>query len=413
METLPVISRQTARRLAITAQLLQGPRPAASISGIMQTVHQIGCLQLDPLSVVARSHFLVLWSRIGTYDPLLMDTLLWKERQLFEYWAHAASIVLSEDYPIYQMRMHYWGEPSSSNAWAQRIRQWGEDNVVLQQSILTALQERGPLRSRDLEDQSQAPWRSTGWTNERNVSRMLDILWMQGRVLVSRRTRGTKWWDLTERCFPAWSTIEPLPQHEAVRTAALKSLRALGIGTAKDISQHFTRNNYPGLPGVLTELEREGLIARVRVQEDGNDLPSAWYMLADTLPIINNMLADWQPRTTLLSPFDNLICDRKRTAMLFDFTYSSEFYTPKHKRKYGYYVMPILYGDRLIGRLDPIMDRKHSTLTIQALHLEPSVIMTPEIEREINKAIEELAQFLGAQKINHLDSPSLLAHPLL
>jgi len=379
----------------------------------MQTVRRIGCLQLDPLSVVARSHFLVLHSRIGTYDPLLMDTLLWEQRQLFEYWAHAASIVLSEDYPIYQMRMLHWGEPSSSNAWAQRIHQWGQENGALQKSILTALQERGPLRSRDLEDQSQVPWRSTGWTNERNVSRMLDILWMQGRVLVSRRTRGAKWWDLTGRCFPAWTTSEPWPEHEVVRAAVLKSLRALGIGTAKDISQHFTRNNYPGLPGVLTGLEREGLIARVRVQEGGNDLPGTWYMLADTLPTINNMLTDWQPRTTLLSPFDNLICDRKRTAMLFDFTYSSEFYTPKHKRKYGYYVMPILYGDRLIGRLDPIMDRKQGTLTIQALHLEASVTLTPAIDQEINTAIEALARFLGAKKVNVLDSPSLLAHPLL
>jgi uncharacterized protein YcaQ len=190
-----------------------------------------------------------------------------------------------------------------------------------------------------------------------------------------------------------------------VRAAVLKSLRALGVGTTRDISQHFTRNNYPGLPSVLTELEHEGHIARVRVQEDGKDLPGTWYMLADTLSTNHEVLTDWQPRTTLLSPFDNLICDRKRTATLFDFTYSSEFYTPKHKRKYGYYVMPILYGDRLIGRLDPIMDRKNSVLTIQALHLEPTITMTPEIEREINKATEELAQFLGAQKINHLHEP--------
>jgi uncharacterized protein len=406
VQALPTISRKTARRLAITAQLLQGTHPSATGEGIMQTVRQIGCLQLDPLSVVARSHFLVLWSRIGTYDPLLLDTLLWEERQLFEYWAHAASIVLSEDYAIYQMRMHHWSEPSSSNQ-VRRFLQWGEENAALRQLILTALQERGPLRSRDLEDQSQTPWRSTGWTNERNVSRMLDLLWMQGRVLVSRRTSGAKWWDLAERCFPAWATIEPWSEHEIVRAAALKSLRALGIGTAKDISQHFTRNNYPGLPGVLTELEREGLIAHVRVQEGSSDLPGTWYMLADVLPAIDERLTNWQPRATLLSPFDNLICDRKRTAMLFDFTYSSEFYTPRHKRKYGYYVMPILYGDRLIGRLDPIMDRKQSILTIQALHLEPSVIMTPEIERAINMTVEELALFLGARKINHY-SPSLI-----
>lgn len=400
METLPVLSRETARRLAINAQRLQGPRSAATSEGIMQVVRQIGCLQLDPLSVVARSHLLVLWSRIGPYDPLLLDTLLWEERQLFEYWAHAASIVLSEDYPIHQMRMRQWGEPASSNAWTQKIRQWAEENHVLQHSILTALQERGPLRSRDIEDESQAPWRSTGWTNERNVTRMLDILWMQGRILVSRRTGGAKWWDLTERRFPAWSSIEPLPQHEIVRAAALKSVRALGIGTARDISQHFTRDRYPGLPGVLTELEREGLIARVRVQEGGSDLPGIWYMHSETLSIIDEVRTNWQPRTTLLSPFDNLICDRKRTSMLFDFTYSSEFYTPRHKRIYGYYVMPILYGDRLIGRLDPVMDRKHSTLTILAQHLEPMVILTPEIEREINGAIAELAEFLGAQKIN-------------
>jgi hypothetical protein len=327
--------------------------------------------------------------------------LLWQERRLFEYWAHAASIVLTQDYPIHQMRMRSYGKGSDS--WSQQVSAWMQQNETLRTSILSALHERGPLRSRDFEDPVQVAWRSSGWTDGRTVGRMLDFLWAQGHILVARRVGAHKWWNLAERCLPPlWISQEPQAPHEVVCAAAQKALRALGVATAQEVSEHFTRHRYPGLPEVLTHLEATGRMLRVRVQEQGKDLAGPWFVHAEWLPMLEQLEQQvWEPRTTLLSPFDNLICDRKRTARLFDFTYRSEIYTPKDKRQFGYYVMPILCGDQLIGRIDPTFDRGSKRLIINAVHAEPATLITRETGQAIAVAIEELAAFLGATTISY------------
>ena len=395
-----VISRTQARRLAILAQRLAGPRPAANAQGIMDVIGQLSYLQLDPINVVSRNHLLILWSRLGSYDPAILNTLQWQEHQLFEYWAHAASIVLARDYPLFQVAMRHYGKDNSP--WSQKIRTWMEQNETLRTSIITSLQQRGPLRSRDFTDTSVVPWPSSGWTGGRNVGRMLDFLWMQGQIMVARRNGGEKWWDLMERCLPTWVSTEPLPEYEIERCAALKSLRALGVATAREIAQHFTCDGYPHLSQVLIDLEAAHHIVRVRVQEQGKELPGPWFMSTEMLPVLSALENNnWQPRTTLLSPFDNLICDRERTMRLFDFTYRSEIYTPKHKRQYGYYVMSILSGDQLIGRIDPLLNRANKQLLINAVHVEPTSSLTSEIGHAVSTAIEELATFLGATTIQY------------
>jgi uncharacterized protein YcaQ len=396
-----VISRTVARRLAIMAQGLAGPRPRADTAGIMDMVSRLGCLQLDPINIVARSHLLVLWSRLGPFDPGLLDILLWQERRLFEYWAHAASIVLTQDYPIHQMRMRSYGKGSDS--WSQQVSAWMQQNETLRVSILSALQQRGPLRSRDFEDPVQVAWRSSGWTDGRMVGRMLDFLWAQGRVLVSKRVGAQKWWDLAERCLPPmWISQEPRAPYEVVCAAAQKALRSLGVATPRDITEHFTRHRYPALAEVLGELEAKERILSVRIQEQGKELAGPWFVHAELLPVLARLEQQvWEPRITLLSPFDNLICDRKRTARLFDFSYQSEIYTPKDKRRFGYYVMPILSGDQLIGRIDPTFDRGHKRLTINAVHAEPATLILRETGQAIAVAIEELAAFLGATTISY------------
>jgi uncharacterized protein YcaQ len=194
MKETRLISHTVARRLAIVAQGLAGLRPRADTEGIMDVIGRLGCLQLDPITIVARSHLLVLWSRLGPYDQGLLDLLLWQERRLFEYWAHAASIVLTQDYPLHQMRMRSYGK--GFDAWSQQVSAWMQQNETLRISILSALQQRGPLRSRDFEDPVQVAWRSSGWTDGRTVGRMLDFLWAQGHILVSKRVGAHKWWDL-------------------------------------------------------------------------------------------------------------------------------------------------------------------------------------------------------------------------
>ncbi len=399
MSHIRTLTLAQARRLAITRQRLAGPRAPANARGIMDVMRDLGCVQLDPISAVARSHSLVLWSRLGAYDTAHLDALLWRERKLFEYWAHCASIVLSEDYPIHSALMRNY--VSDDSAWARRVRDWIKANDALRRAILSRIHRDGPLPARVLTEDGIAPkaWVSTGWTSGRNVSRMLDFLWMQGKIMVAGRAGLQKTWDLTERCLPTWTPRERLNEHEIVRHAAQQSLRALGIATARQISQHFIRGRYPNLTRVLADLEAEGRIERVQIVDGAAVLPGEWYVHAEDVPRLNRLARDWQPRTTLLSPFDNLICDRARTRLLFDFDYTMEIYVPAAKRKYGYYVLPILHGDRLIGRIDPTMKRDQARLTINAIYAEPDAPKTKQTARAIADTIESLAGFLGAQEI--------------
>jgi len=189
-----------------------------------------------------------------------------------------------------------------------------------------------------------------------------------------------------------------------VRLAAQRSLRALGVATARDIDRHFTASRYPGLPAVLAGLERSGRVERVRLAADGTEWPGPWYVHADDLPLLERLEAgDWEPRTTLLSPFDNLIIDRERTQRLFGFHYRMEIYVPRAARRYGYYVLPVLHGDRLVGRVDPAMDRARGRLVVNAVHAQPDAPATAG--PAVAAALEELAAFLGADGVELRQSP--------
>ena len=381
-----------ARRLAVSRQRLTGPPAPADPEAIMSVVTDLGSLQIDPISVVARSHLLVLWSRLGGYDPADLEALLWRERRLFEYWTHAAAIVCTHDYPIHSLLMR-------RHPRHQQLQVWLAANQTLRRSILRQLRANGPLPTRALEDRAEVAWQSSGWTGGRNVDRMLDLLWTQGRIMVAGRQGQQRVWDLAERVLPGWAPTRRPPEREVVRLAAQRSLRALGVATARDIDRHFTAYRYPGLDGVLAALERAGRVERVRVAADGSEHPGPWYVHADDLPLLERLQAGhWQPRTTLLSPFDNLLINRERTERLFGFHYRMEIYVPKAARRYGYYVLPILHGDRLVGRVDPAMDRRSGRLVVHALHAEPDA---PEAAGPaVAAALQDLASFLGADGID-------------
>ena len=381
-----------ARRLAVSRQRLTGPPAPADPEAIMSVVTDLGGLQIDPISVVARSHLLVLWSRLGGYDPADLEALLWRERRLFEYWTHAAAIVCTHDYPIHSLLMR-------RHPRHQQLRDWLAANQTLRRSILRQLRANGPLPTRAIEDRAEVAWQSSGWTGGRNVDRMLDLLWTQGRIMVDGRQGQQRVWDLAERVLPDWAPTRRPPEREVVRLAAQRSLRALGVATARDIDRHFTAYRYPGLDGVLATLERAGRVERVRVAADGSEHPGPWYVHADDLPLLERLQAgDWQPRTTLLSPFDNLLINRERTERLFGFHYRMEIYVPKAARRYGYYVLPILHGDRLVGRVDPAMDRRSGRLVVHAIHPEPDA---PEAAGPaVAAALQDLASFLGADGID-------------
>ena len=397
---LRTIDRSTARRLAITVQRLAGTPPRSSPNAVLGVIRSIRCVQLDPIAVVARSPLLVLGSRVAGFDPKHLDRLLWRDHSVYEYWAHAASVVLTEDHPIHAWYMRQYLRDDGS-AWNRRRLDWMAANAKLKRSVLAQVRRDGPVLARQISGGlTGESWRSSGWTNERNVDRMLGFLWASGRVMVAGREGIQKRWDLTERVLPADAPRERLSDLEVTRRAVDRSLRGLGVGTAKHIKSHFTRDRYPELNRVLAEFERTGRVERVVVEHDGAQMPGTWYVHGDDMPLLERIeRGRWEPRATMLSPFDNLIADRARAELLFDLSYRMEIYVPKAKRRYGYYSMPVLDGDRFVARVDPAMDRANRRLLVRAVHAEPGVRTTRESGRPVAEAVWDLASWLGATEI--------------
>jgi len=383
------VTLAVARRLAISKQRLAGVRRPPDAHGILQVVQDIGRLQLDPTSAVARSHLLVLWSRLGPYDPAELTRLLEVERALFEYRAY---IVPTADYPIYRARMRAF--PGGDSKRARDIRDWMRANSGLERSILTQLRRRGALRLRDFEGGAAVGWRSSGWNDERNVGQMLDFLLAKGKVLVTRRDGGQRVWDLAERVLPAAVRVQKaLPFRQAERLQVERELGYRGLATARDLPWA------PGAPrpaDVLPQLVRAGRAVRAEVDGRAGD----HYVHVDDLALLERLEAgDWQPHTTLLSPFDRLIHDRDRTEQLFDFRFRLEIYVSPAKREYGYFVLPVLHGDHLVGRIDPTYDRKQQVLTINAVYWEPDA--PADGRPALEAAVEDLGRFLGAERIDY------------
>ena len=394
------ISIRTARRLAVTRQHLAGPRPAQpDPEAILQVVRDLGCLQLDPIAVVARSHLLVLAARLGPFDPDELERLLWHDRALFEYWAHRASIVLTEDFPIHNHLMRAYG--SGTKPRHERLRQWLSANEPLRRRILREVRAHGPVRSRDLVGTGAVDWVSRGWTGGRNVSQMLDYLWTKGSIAVAGRRGLEKLWDLADRWYPDWTPRERLSPRRVTELAAPRSLSALGAATPKQIATHFIPGRYTDLPRILERLQARGEIVPVRVMDDGTAMKGQWLVHAADLDLVDDLEgeAGWEPRAALLSPFDNLIWDRERAAMLFGFEFRMEIYVPKAQRRFGYYTMPILNGDRVIGIADPLMDRAAGTLRINAVHVLPDAPRGRATKAAIDHAVDELGAFLRASQV--------------
>ena len=327
---MKIVSPEEARRIAVRAQLLDG-----SAKSLLDAVRRLGFLQIDPISTVAPPQYLVPWSRLGPYDPAQLDGLLWKQKKLFEWNAYIWPI---EDLPLVRARIR---RKRGKYAWERRGAEFLQANAGYKRFVLNELERRGPLLSRELADDSVRTWESHGWYGTRNTSVMLDILHGRGLVAIVGRRNGQRLWDLAERWYPE---TEKIPLREAERLLAERRFRAQGV--------RLTPKGWEAHPDVS----------------------------ADAVP----------DRVTLLSPFDRLIHDRDRTEVLFDFRYRLEMYVPKAKREYGYYVLPILVGDRLVGRVEPLFDRKARTLRVLGAWGDTS---------RLGEALDSLAKFLQAKLI--------------
>jgi uncharacterized protein len=365
-----------ARKLAVAGQLLDAPQPRS----ILEVVEWLGSLQMDPTSAVARSERLVLWSRLGNYDLGELDRLRWDTRELFDYWAH---IVPASDYAIHRETMRRY----PVGAWARSnfIHEWLAANAGFSRYVLRELRRRGPLRTRDLEDRATLPWKTGGWNDGKSVGIMLELLWDGGKVGVARRDGNQRFWDVAERVFP---TGQPrLPPADIARRVLDTQLRWRGVARANEFGRVFD-GWVPGRERALKALIREGRFVPVEIE----GLTGDWVAHAELLEH-----GPGDPRSTLLSPFDKLVYYRDRTEELFGFRYRLEIYVPKAKREFGYFVLPFLHGHELVGRIDPVFDRKTGVLTINAVHWEPGA--PKDAQPALKTAVAELADWLGATDV--------------
>jgi uncharacterized protein YcaQ len=350
------LTKEQARRIAVRAQLLDARRPAKLLS----VVQQLTLLQLDPTAAVAPSADLVAWSRLGsTYQPDHLKEALEEDRTLFEFDALVR--------PMSDLGL-YLADADDRPSY-ERSRTWFRDNDRFRRDILKQLGSSGPMTSRDIPDTSVVPWPSSGWTNNRNVTQMLEFLMARGEVAIAGRVGRERVWDLPERVYPADVVVPPV--EEAQRIKNERRLGALGIARRKTAAMPVEPIDVgeAGEPAVV-----EGVKGEWRVDPAALD-------------------GDFDGRTALLSPFDRLVHDRARTQELFDFEYTLEMYKPAAKRRWGYFALPILHHDRLVGKVDAKADRKASVLRVHAIHED--VKFTRTMTKAVQAELEDLASWLG------------------
>ena len=399
-ETAISTSLEGARRLAVTKQHLAGTLPSrASGDQLLAIVRDLAFVQWDPISVVAPSHVISLWSRVGGVRPSDLDRLLWDEKSLFLCWTPIASIVPTEDYPLHYSLL-WWYPVSLSNsggAQRERARRFLAEHKELRRTILRELKD-GPLLLNQFKAYHRAGRSPDRWTSGNEVSLMLSHLQMSGDVMVVGHEGNQNQWGVSQAFLPSWAERKELPEQEVELMAAQRAIRALGTASPSEIHYYFVRGRYLNLRQALKRLLDTSLIHRVHVAGLGGR--DERYVHDEDVPILESMDADaWQPRMSLLAPFDNLICGRDRTNRLFGFDYVHEQFLPKSRRKFGSYVLPILCGDRFIGRVDPQMDRINERLLINSVHAERGVRRDQELSSEIAETIERFGEFLGAKEV--------------
>jgi uncharacterized protein len=367
-----------ARRLAVDGALLAGLRPPATAKGVLEVVNRLGGLQLDPTRTIERTELLVLWSRLGNYDRSILERLL-RERRLFE---HAAFFRPIERLAEFRTQQKAFREAQTS--WGGQAARWIEANRRLHQSILDQLRADGPLPSRALDTSNMAEhWKSSGWTNNRDITRMLEFMDYRGEVSISGRNGAERLWDLPDRVLPH---AEELTYEEFLRRRSMHIVRRMGVANLTEIRART---------GELPDIDRPHLLKIVnQLTEDGRLVAvdaKNWRHADANLEVKPSL-------TTLLSPFEPLTKDRDRTERMWGFKYKLEMYVPKEQRQFGHYVLPVLHEDRLVGRLSAEMDRKANVLRVQGLHWEEKP--TKAEETAVERSISDLAAWLGADSIS-------------
>lgn len=354
------LTREDARRLAVSAQLLSAERPA----GIVEAIDALSILPIEPTAAIAPSADLILWSRLGwPYQPADLVRLVEEDRALFEWGGFYRTMA---DLPLLLPEMRT--RPHSRQA-----REWLAANDRFRRDVLDRLRAEGPLRPAQIPDTAQVSWTSSGWTDNRNTLQLLEMLVLRGEVAIAARDRAGRWFDLAERVYPAdVAVVDPA---DAARERAERRLASLGIARSKSVAQPLEPIDVGdiGDPAVVDGVDGEWRVDTASLEGIGR----------------------FAPRTALLSPFDRLVFDRRRLEEIFGFEYLLEMYKPAAKRRWGYFALPILHGDRFVGKLDAKADRKAGVLRVSALHEDAP--FTYDVAAAVHGEIRELARWLGLE----------------
>lgn len=393
--TVPVISCANARRLLLGAQgLLDDParRGAGGLASVAKLIERMGLVQIDTINVVERAHHLILATRIEGYDRSSLDALQSpKHHRIFEHWTHDASYIPTIWYPHWRRRFAGY-EPG--NWFLQRL---GENPEKVIADVLERVRREGPLRSKDFEhnggNNGSAAW--WGWKPQKAA---LEYLWRRGDLYVLGRESFQKVYDLTERAVPQLLALPEPSDEEHVSWACRSALERLGVASAKEVRDFWNAIPITSVKECLREAACRGEVIEVMVESCDGSPPRPAFALSDVKRRIAN-LRHAPAIARLLCPFDPVLRDRARAKRLFNFDYRFEAFVPKGKRVHGYYVMPLLLGDQLIGRVDPKLHRDRGELEIRFIHFEHGLRLTPKLRAAAMEAIERLAKFVGAEKI--------------
>jgi uncharacterized protein len=384
------LSRQAARDLLLYAQGLTTAPRSARKANVLRAIRRMQLLQIDTIHVVARSPYLVLFSRVGPYELRWFDELL-AEGKLFEYWAHAMCFLPAEDYPLYASLIEHGLKHGF--AWWRNAPQWLQQNAREAAHVRERIAQEGPLRSSDFVNTGsrRGPW--WDWKVEKAA---LEYMFITGELMIARRDSFQRVYDLRERVQPGWNSAMALPKAQVHLQLVRQALQALGVATEPWLRDYY-RLKQVTTQAALRELVAQGEVVEIRIEA----VPGRAYALSSQLPLLRKAArgALRSVRSAYLSPFDPVVWDRRRGRELFDFDYTIEVYTPGPKRQYGYFTMPILHNGALIGRLDPKAHRKDGVFEVRGLHLEPGAKLDEADWRQLAAELSALAQWHSTPKI--------------
>jgi len=395
------IGKATVRRLTIEKQGFGSLPNRVTKEGVFATVDRLGCVQIDTINVVERAHYLTLWSRLGPYEKELLHEVVYGDRLLFEHWAHAASYIPFKDYRYFLRPME-----SRRENMEERFRKRAGGDPRLLELVLERVRREGPLASKDFEHKRRRP--SKGWWDWKPAKVALETLFGAGVLLVSHRKNFQRYYDLAERVLPGWVDVSAPMDEDRVRFFALRTMDCLGLVEPQDIRGYYQNwcvnlgMTSRQLKAFLDDLTGRGEAVRFKVE--GEKTPH--YCLPEDCGRIEEVEAgDFGfSSVRLLTNFDNLLWLRDRVKADFGFKAKLETYIPRDKRKYGYYNMPILYGDRLVGRIVPKMDRGRGVLVINSVWHEPWFEPDEEFEDGFAETLDGFARFHGADDVEMRES---------